>query len=200
MRETRFGHREGMADLSSDGGGSAAQRGTVAQRAIDRVGEEATEYTATTEEDRPLSGYLALLGIYASYAGGLAGFVRWRRVELPERVPAADLALLTVATHKVARIVTKDPVTSPLRAAFTRFGGPTGEGEVHEDVRGSGLRHAAGELLTCPFCIGQWIATAFVFGIVVAPRLTRLVASTFAMLAGSDLLQIAYARAQKLLD
>jgi len=186
------GHRVGMD--RSDG------RGTVLDRAKERLEAEEAAYRAETDGDRPLGGYLLLLGIYGSLVGLLSAIVRWRRVPLPERLEARDLALVTVATHKVARIVTKDPVTSPFRAAFTRFGGPSGDGEIHEDVRGSGLRHAVGELLTCPFCIGQWIATAFVFGLVLAPRFTRLAASTFAMLTGSDLLQLAYARAQQMLD
>jgi hypothetical protein len=172
----------------------------LARDARQRLEEEAEEYQAGTEDDRPLAGYAGLLGVYLTFVGVLSGIVRWRRAPVPERIDPRDLALLTVATHKVARIVTKDPVTSPVRALFTRFEGPSGEGEIHESVRGTGMRHAVGELLTCPFCIGQWIATAFVFGIVLAPRLTRLAASTFAMLAGSDLLQLAYARAQELLD
>jgi hypothetical protein len=27
-----------------------------------------------------------------------------------------------------------------------------------------------GELLTCPFCLGQWVATGLIFGLVLAPR------------------------------
>jgi hypothetical protein len=49
-----------------------------------------------------------------------------------------------------------------------------------------------GELLTCPFCLAQWVGTGFVFGYVSAPRATRLAALTMTMVAGSDVLQFVY--------
>lgn len=160
--------------------------------------KEGADYAADAEDDRPLVGYLLLLLVYLLYASALALVAVVRRAKLPERIGLADLVLMSLATHKLARIVTKDPVTSPLRAPFTRFEGPSGDGEITDAPRGRGLRHAVGELLTCPFCIGQWIATLCLFGLVVAPRLTRLFASVFAVLTGSDLLQLVYAEAQQL--
>ncbi|MHB1986968.1 MAG: DUF1360 domain-containing protein [Acidimicrobiales bacterium] len=194
MRAETIGHREEMAGLSSDG--VASFHG----RAARRVRLETEAYRATSAGDHPLGGYLALFMIYVGYVVSLGGIICWRGRPLPERIAPIDIALLTVATHKVARIATKDPVTSPFRAAFTRFEGATGEGEIAEEVRGTGLRHAVGELVTCPFCIGQWVATFFVFSIVVAPRVTRMAATVFALLAGSDILQIAYAKAQAWVD
>ena len=58
----------------------------------------------------------------------------------------------------MARLLTKDTVVSPIRAPFTRFEGPGGPSEVNERVRGRGWRHAIGELITCPFCAGEWVA------------------------------------------
>jgi Protein of unknown function (DUF1360) len=69
---------------------------------------------------------------------------------------------------------------------------------VAEEVRGEGLVHAAGELISCPFCLGVWVATGFAAGLVFAPRLTRLVAATFTAVAASDLLQFGYAAAREL--
>lgn len=54
-----------------------------------------------------------------------------------------------------------------------------------------------GELLTCPFCLSQWVATAFVFGLVAAPRGTRLTAGVFAGLTVADFLQFAHAFAER---
>lgn len=169
---------------------------TLRDRASRRVESEARIYASDAEDDRPLGGYLALLGIYLTYVLTLGGIVKVKHVELPEQVSPSDLALLAVATHKVARILSKDSVLSPLRANFTTFSGPSGEGEIAEAPRGRGLRHAIGELVTCPFCLGQWVATFLVFALVMAPRLTRLAASVFVLLTGSDLLQLAYAKAQ----
>jgi hypothetical protein len=138
-----------------------------------------------------------LLGGYTAAVGALGWAIR-RRGKLPERIPTSDLVLLVVATHKVSRLVAKDSVTAVLRAPFTRFEEPIGQGEVNEEVRGTGVRHAAGELLTCPFCIGQWVATGFVGMYVLAPRVTRLAASVFTILAGSDALQFGYSALHKL--
>lgn len=163
----------------------------------ERAAEEAEAYKKTAPDERPLAGYAALLGIYSLYAGTLAAIVRLVRPELPERIDARDMALMAVATHKLARVATKDVVTSPLRAAFTRFKEPAGAGEVNEEVRGEGLRHAVGELFTCPFCFGQWVATFVVFSYLVAPRLTRIIGGLFGVVAGADILQFAYAKAQQ---
>jgi hypothetical protein len=84
-------------------------------------------------------------------------------------------------------------VTAVVRAPFTRFREPAGEGELNEDVRGGGLRHAVGELLTCPFCLSQWIATGLVTGRMVVPQFATAVASLSVVARLSDYLQLLYA-------
>ena len=149
------------------------------------------------DEDRPLGSYAGIDLVYAGVVMGGIALARSTGRGLPERVAVGDLTLLAVATHKLSRTLTKDPITSALRAPFTRYAGQGGPSEVHEEVRGTGVRHAVGELVTCPFCMGQWVATAGLFGLVFAPRSTRFVASAFAVVAGSDFLQLAYAAAQQ---
>jgi Protein of unknown function (DUF1360) len=136
-------------------------------------------------------------GAYGAATGAGALLVRRRRGGLPENLSPADLALLSVATHKLSRLLAKDPVTSPLRAPFTRFEGRSGEAELAENVEGAGLRKAVGELVTCPFCLGQWVATALAYGFVLAPRPTRWACTVFTALTASDVLQLAYAAAQQ---
>jgi Protein of unknown function (DUF1360) len=145
--------------------------------------------------ERPLGGYAVLTGAFLALGGGFAAWLRGSGRELPERVAAGDLALVTVATHKVSRLVAKDRVTSTVRAPFTRLEDDAAAGEVSEVPRGRGLRRAVGELVVCPYCLGLWIAAAFNAGLVVAPRATRWTASVFAALFGSDVLQIAYRKA-----
>lgn len=164
------------------------------RRAADAVRREKQAYTQG--EERPVGSFLAVTSVYGAVVAGLSALVRAKHRELPERLSAADLALVTVATHRLARTIAKDPVTSPLRAPFTQFAGTSGEAELHEEVRGNGVRHAVGELLTCPFCLAQWVGTGFVFGLVLAPRATRLTAGIFTIVAGSDALQYAYAALQ----
>jgi hypothetical protein len=147
-------------------------------------------------EDRPLGGYAAVIGVYGAAVAAGALALRRRGRPLPE-LRLADVALVGVATHKLARRVSKDSVTSPLRAPFTRYEGVAGPGELQEGVRGSGVRKALGELLSCPFCLSQWVATGFTFGLVAAPRATRWAASVFASLALADFLQFAYAWAEQ---
>jgi Protein of unknown function (DUF1360) len=149
--------------------------------------------------DRPLGGYAALMAVYgAAVTAGAVG-VRRRNRALPEVRPF-DIALVGVATHKLARRMSKDSVTSPLRAPFTRYEGVSGPAELQEEVRGQGLRKAVGELISCPFCLSQWVATGFVFGLLTAPRATRWVASVFASLALADFLQFGYAWAEQRAD
>jgi hypothetical protein len=61
-----------------------------------------------------------------------------------------------------------------------------------ESVRGHGAQHAAGELISCPFCLAVWTGTALAGGMVFAPRATRLVCTVLTAVAASDALQLAY--------
>lgn len=143
-------------------------------------------------------GYLAVLVVYGLVvtAAVVAAVVSGRT--LPSRWRIQDLIILTLGTHKLSRTLTKDAVTSPLRAPFTHYAGTGGPAEVQEEVREhSEFRHSLGELLTCPFCLDMWVATGFAIGLVFVPRFTRLIAGVFSALAGADFLQLAYAMAQQ---
>ncbi|WP_192764717.1 DUF1360 domain-containing protein [Actinomadura algeriensis] len=148
------------------------------------------------DEDRPLGSYLGTLAVYAVTTGAMALLAKRFRDRVPG-VGAGDLALMAITTHKLSRLIAKDPVTSPLRAPFTRYSGTSGPAEVAEEVRGHGARHAVGELVTCPFCTGQWVATAYAAGLVFAPEATRFAGATMTAVAASDWLQLAYARLQQ---
>ncbi len=153
-------------------------------------------------EHRPLGGYLASMGTYTGVAAALAVAAKVAGRPAPERPSTSDVVLLAIATHKLSRLLTKDAVTSPLRAPLTRYDKPIGQGEVSEQVRdqGSSVRHAFGELVSCPFCIAVWVATGLTGGLVLAPRLTRLVATAFTAVAASDFLQMAYAVSQRVTE
>jgi hypothetical protein len=158
----------------------------------DRVSDLAERYAHG--HDRPVGSYGILDAIYVGVVGaiGLAA----RRRTLPD-LSLKDIALIGVATHRLARTIAKDPVTSPFRMPFTRYEGVSGAAELKEEVVADGFGHAVGELVTCPFCLAQWVATGFVGGMIFAPRATRLVAATFAGVATADFLQYAYAGAQQ---
>jgi hypothetical protein len=148
------------------------------------------------DQERPLGSYAIITSIYGTGVAGSLIALRARRHPLPDRLTATDLLLVGIATHKLSRQIAKDNVTSFVRAPFTRFQESSGQGEVEEEPCGHGLRLAVGELLVCPYCLAQWVATALTLGLVGAPRLTRLVSSVFVAHTVSDFLQVAYRAAE----
>jgi len=139
------------------------------------------------------------MSAFGALAASLAAAVRLSGRPVPDRPSTADVVLISIATHKLSRLLAKDSVTSPLRAPFTRYAEPGGAAEVNEEVRdeGSSVRHSIGELVTCPFCLAMWVATGLTGGLVLAPRLTRLAATTLTATAVSDFLQMAYSIAKE---
>lgn len=150
-------------------------------------------------EHRPLDGYVVTMAAFGVLAGSLAAAAKLTGRPVPERPAAGDIVLISIATHKLSRLLAKDSITSPLRAPFTRYAEPGGSGEVNEEVRdrGSSLRHSIGELVSCPFCLAVWVATGLTSGLVFAPRLTRLAATVCTATAASDFLQMAYSIAKE---
>lgn len=146
--------------------------------------------------DRPLGGYVKLMSAYASGTAAAAIAARRRHRDVP-RLSPWDVTQLSVATHKLSRLLAKDPVTSPIRAPFTKYEGVSAPSELAEEVRGHGVQHSVGELLTCPMCLAQWIATGLAFGLVFAPAPTRLAMSALTAVAGADFLQHAYVKLQQ---
>jgi len=167
----------------------------AADRVKAKAQSQAQAYGAE-RADRPLGGYLATMSTYAAATGTAALLTRWRGVRLPSRVPAGDVALLGVATYRISRLLTKESIASPLRARYTRYVDSAGPGELKEEPRGSGRAHALGELVTCPFCMAQWVATGLVFAYLWNPRLTRWGAATMAAVSASNLLQFVHSRVE----
>ncbi|MFI1989841.1 DUF1360 domain-containing protein [Actinoplanes sp. NPDC020271] len=163
----------------------------------DKAAEVAHAYAP--HEHRPLGGYLAAMGAFGALAASLTAAAKVTGRPVPERPALGDVALLSIATHKLSRLIAKDSVTSPLRAPFTRYSEPAGAAELNEEVRdsGSSVKHGIGELITCPFCLALWIATGLTGGLVLVPRLTRLVATALTATAASDFLQMAYSIAKE---
>ncbi len=163
---------------------------------VDDLPNPAAGY-APPEKRPPLLPYLGFMSVFGSLVAAALTVAKRQGRELPERVPAGQLLLIGTASHKLSRVLTKDKVTSPLRAPFTELEGKGGPAELEEGSRGSGLRKAIGELLICPFCLGLWVIAAFSVGLLFAPRVTRFVASLFAAMTIADFLQVAYRAAEE---
>lgn len=144
------------------------------------------------DQEVPLAGYVATMatytGVLALILFGVTRRARWQP-------STADLVLLGVGTHKLSRILTKDAVTSPLRAPFTERREAEGAGEVHDVPRqGSELQRSLGVLLTCPYCAGPWLATGLSALLAWRPVPTRFVLRTLTAVTLSDFLHLGYSR------
>ncbi len=143
-------------------------------------------------EDVSLFSYGVLAGVFNVIFAAFLLVARGTGRSLPERVDARDIALLGMATHKLSLVGAEDAVASPLRAPFTELREKESPKKLDEEPRGEGLRRSVGELLTCKFCLSVWLASFFTYGLVLVPRVTRLVAAIFAVVTVSDHLHQAY--------
>jgi hypothetical protein len=133
--------------------------------------------------------YPEYAGLTFAFAGVLGGFLFLARRHVPERIGFGDLVRIGLASYKVGRLVAKDEVTSWVRAPVTRD-------EEATEPKPQGLERAIGELVTCPYCIGLWIAAGFSCALVVLPRQTRFATTIFGAQAVADFLNAGFVRLQ----
>jgi len=178
--------------LRTNTGGSLGAMEAAAPAEGTRTRQAPGPLAGYADEPPPFGGYALMTAVFGTAFGGALAAARASGRELPERVSTQDVVLVGVASHKLSRLITKDRITSFVRAPFTEFEERAGHGEVEEKPRGRGMRRSFGELLTCPYCIAQWVTAGFAVGLVYAPRATRLVATVYTAEAISDFLQLAY--------
>src|SRR4051794_38802998 len=99
-------------------------------------------------DEMPLAGYATLLAAYSGFFGAVFGKLLSRR-DVTNPSPA-DVIMLGIATHKIGRIITKDWVTSPLRAPFVEYVESAGGGGGPKSTPGTGGRRAVGAPPTGP--------------------------------------------------
>lgn len=176
----------------------AAQLQQLQDQARDQIGQTRQMIAGYGGQDvQPLGPYLALAGIFnLSFAAFLLAANQAER-PLPERLSARDVALLGVATFKLSRLISRDQVTAFLRAPFVTYKGPAAASEVEEEPRGTGWQRALGNLLTCPYCVAQWVSAGLAYGFILAPRTTRFASGVFSAYALSDFVGFAYELAMK---
>lgn len=152
------------------------------------------EKTAEKEEceEQLLAEYAFMLAFFVASAAALTG-IAVEGEKLPKKPSLFDLALLGVATHKLSRIIAKDRITGILRAPFVCYIKSAGHGEVEEEPRGRGIQRGIGQLISCPYCMAPWCATALAFGFIFAPKVVRFFAGVLTTVAASDFLHRAYA-------
>ena len=170
---------------------SSSQTQQASDFSIENYGAKTAEKEEC--EEQLLTEYATLLGFYLVSAAVLTG-IGVQQNRLPRKFRLLDLALLGMATHKLSRIVAKDRITGILRAPFVSYIRGCGAGEVEEEPRGRGFQRGIGHLISCPYCMAPWCATALTFGLLFAPRVTRLFAGILVSVTASDFLHRAYAR------
>src|SRR5438270_7263185 len=176
--------------VEGDAGMATTGFAVRAQEQIERLGDGARRAEQAVSsgygggEEMPLGGYATLVGLYNMLFAGFLLTTRKLGRPLPERLPVSDILLLAAATHKLSWWLAKDRVTSPLRAPFARFQKPgPGHSDVTEESRGVGMQKAVGDLVTCPWCMAAWVGAFLAYGLVLAPRVTRLIGGAFAAIS-----------------
>ena len=92
-----------------------------------------------------------------------------------------DFVLLAFATMRLGRMVAYDRVMEPFRAPFTvTVHDKSGAGKT-VIARGTGIRCSIGQLISCPICIGTWIAAVLVYALYAFPGPARV----FIILSGA---------------
>jgi hypothetical protein len=179
---------------SNDVNQSISQSREDGNYSIEKYGDKTAEKEEC--EEQLLTEYATMLGFYVTTAVMLTGLAK-QRGRLPRRFGLLDLALLGIATHKLSRIISKDRITGILRAPFVSYIRSAGAGEVEEEPRGRGIQRGIGHLISCPYCMAPWSATALAFGFLFAPRVARFFAGILASVAMSDFLHRAYLAAKE---
>lgn len=125
--------------------------------------------------------YAAISATYGTLLGALAYSTRHRAVGAEH-----DLVPLVAATFALSKLVAKEKVETWVRTPFVQ------EGVEGRPPKGTGLRYAVGELLTCTRCLGAWSALGLVGLRVAAPEVGRTVTTVLAASAGNDVLQAGF--------
>src|SRR5919112_6260235 len=118
------------------------------------------------------SSKLSFAGAFVGLLGAFSGLLR-RRDEHVQLRPL-DLAMLGLSTYRTGRLLAFERVAAPLREPVTETV-PDGSGAGETVVAvGEGWRWSFGELVSCPVCVGTWVAAGLVYGLHLAPRPTRV--------------------------
>ena len=132
-----------------------------------------------TQQRQERLTYVTLVGLFLGLLGAFA--VRERDQKRVFTLDPRDLVLFGLATYRAGRVVAYDRVSEPFRAPVTET--VPDEYEAGENVvaEGVGAQKAIGELVSCPTCVGTWVAAGLVYGYRLAPGPTRLFAAILAV-------------------
>jgi hypothetical protein len=130
--------------------------------------------------------YAALTAGYGALLGAIVLGARehpegaWDEVR--QEIPALGLA-----TFALSKLIAKEKVETWMREPFVE---ETADGQR---PKGSRLRYAVGELLTCTRCVGAWSSLGLVALRVTRPREAKVVTAVLATSAVNDFLHASFA-------
>jgi Protein of unknown function (DUF1360) len=108
------------------------------------------------------------------------------RRESDDHIAVRELVPLSAATFALSKVIAREKIGAWVREPFVE------QDENGRHPRGSRLRAAVGELVTCTRCVGAWSALAVVGLRVVEPRSGRILANVLAASAANDFLQAGF--------
>ena len=135
--------------------------------------------TPTDPED-----YAALNAVFGVLLAGVVLAARERARE-GEPLSTRDLAVTSAATFALAKVIARERIGLWVREPFV-------DERDGKRPRGSGIRHAVGELVTCTRCVGAWSALGLVGLRLTSPGAGRVVNDVLAVSAMNDWLQAAF--------
>jgi len=110
----------------------------------------------------------------------------------PQCQTALDFVVLSAASFKAARTLSRDQVTSFIREPFVEGRAGAVSPEDEEPVKSGGIDQAIGELVTCTRCVGTWTAAGLAATQIIAPRFGRLLTWSLGAAAANDFLQASF--------
>ena len=110
-----------------------------------------------------------------------------KRAGAETQIPARELVPMGAATFALAKVIAKEKIGTWVREPFVEHDGSTPQGP-----RGSRLRGAVGELVTCTRCVGAWSALGVVGLRVLDPKSGRVVTNVLAASALNDWMQAGF--------
>jgi len=134
-----------------------------------------------TDTPTELHQYAALSATYGTLLAALAYTTRHRAADAEQ-----ELVPLVAATFALSKLIAKEKVETWVRAPFVQ------EGVEGRPPKGTGMRYAIGELLTCTRCLGAWSALGLVGLRMASPDVGRTVTTVLAASAGNDVLQAGF--------
>jgi hypothetical protein len=137
-------------------------------------------------DDRPTEpvDYAKLNAVYGVLLVAVLVATRERAREEP--IEGRELIPISAATFALAKVVAREKIGTWMRDPFVEVD------HGRRRPRGTRLRRAVGELMTCTRCVGAWSALAVVGLRVADPQTGRTVANILAASAANDWLQAGF--------